>query len=145
MSEIIKPVAPVLPVLSIEERKNILIAQGALRRNNIDASIDIVRANLQAERLARNAVNKLTTAAYSAVEGFFDWNTLRNGDIKKLLPLAMSAYSIITRRKLLVPILRGTAVVAGVSAGAFFLLRHKQRVRAAEAAADAAQNQDPQI
>ena len=133
MPEIIKPVVPALPVLAIEERKKILIAQGALLRNNIDASIGIVRANLRAERLARNAVNKLTTAAYNAVEGFFDWNTLRNGDIKKLLPLAMSAYSIITRRKLLAPILCGTAVVAAISASTFFLWRYKQRVRAAKA------------
>ena len=143
MSEIINPVAP---VLSLEERKKFLIAQGAIRRNNIAASVDIVRANLQAERLARNAVNKLTAAAYSAVEGLFDWNTLRNGDIKKLLPLAMSAYSIITRRKLVVPILRGTAVVAGISAGAFLLWRYKRLGRVAKAdAMTAAQYQDPPI
>lgn len=118
-----------VPALSVEERKKALIAQGALQRNNVDIALGIVRTNLQPERLARTAVNRLGSAASSAVGNLFDWNTLRRGDVSKLLPLAMSAYTIINKRNLVMPILRGTGVVAAVSAGAWFVWRYKHHAK----------------
>jgi phage-related tail fiber protein len=118
-----------------DERKKALIVQGAARRNGIAASVDIVRDNLHADKLAKNAVTQVSSAAYSAFENTFGWQQLRNGsftgNLKRFLPLATTLYSIVTRRKLVVPILRGAAVLAGVSAGAYFVWHRKQRARAA--------------
>ena len=113
--------------LTFDQRKKALIAQGATRRNEIHKSIDIVRDNLHADRLAKTAVNHLSNAAFNTVENMFNWRSIKNGNLRTLLPLAASAYSIISRRKLVLPILKGSAVTAAVGAGAYFLWRYKQR------------------
>lgn len=106
---------------------------------------------LYADRLAKNAVSQFTSAAYSAFENTFGWQHLRNssltGNLKRFLPLATTVYSIVTRRKLVAPILRGAAVLAGVSAGAYFIWHRKQRTRAAtlEDSADYADYLDPGV
>ena len=119
--------------LSFEERKKALIAQGALRRREIDKSIDIVRANLHADRLARNAVNHVTSAVYSRVENMFGMTSFRAGNLKKFLPLAATVYSIVRRRNLGGPIVRGVGIVGALSAGAFMWWRHHNKVKATPA------------
>lgn len=131
MSDQIPDAKAVVPELTYEQRKKALIAQGAARRNDIDKSIDIVRNNLHADRLAKSAVNHLTSAAYTTVENMFDWRGIKNGNLRNLLPLAASAYSIISRRRLLLPLLKGATVVAGLGAGGYFLWQRKQRAKAA--------------
>ncbi len=136
---------------SYEQRKKALIEQGAARRHGIAAAVDIVRDNLHADRLAKNAVSQFTSAAYSAFENTFGWQHLRNssltGNLKRFLPLATTVYSIVTRRKLVAPILRGAAVLAGVSAAAYFIWHRKQRTRAAalEDSAEYADYLDPGV
>ncbi len=112
---------------SFEARKKALIAQGAARRKDIGQSIDIVRDNLHADKLARQAVNHMTNAAYNTIENLLDLRGLRNGNFRKLLPLAATVYSIVTKRKLVKPVMKGTAAVAGLSAGLFLFWRHKQK------------------
>ncbi|MBC7413802.1 MAG: hypothetical protein H7327_02580 [Herminiimonas sp.] len=119
---------PVAHPLSYDQRKKALIAEGALRRQQIEVSREILRENLQADRIAKNAVSHFTTAAYAAVDNIFSWNMLRNGNLQTLLPFAASAYSLVTRRKLIVPILRG-AVVASAIGGAVYLLTRKKKAR----------------
>ena len=118
---------------SFEERKKALIAQGALRRREVDKSIDIVRANLHVDKLARNAVNHLTSTAYNSVENMFGMKNLRARNLKKFLPLAATAYSIISRRNLGGPILRGVGIVGALSTGAFLWWRHRKNDKAARA------------
>lgn len=120
-----KPVVSATP-LTYEQRKKALIAEGAIRRQEIDHSRDIVRANLHADVIAKNAVSHFTTAAYAAVDNVFSWNSLRNGNLQTLLPFAASAYSLVTKRKLIVPILRGAVVLSAV-AGAVYMLAIKKR------------------
>ena len=117
---------------SFEIRKKALIAQGAARRKDITKSIDIVRDNLHADKLAKHAVNHVTNAAYNTVENLLDLRGLRNGNFRKLLPLAASVYSIVTKRNLVKPVLKGTAAVAGLSGGLFLFWRHKQKQKADE-------------
>lgn len=115
---------------SFEDRKKALIAQGAARRRDIEQSIDMVRDNLHADKLAKHAVNNMANAAYSTIESLFDLRGLRNVNFRKLLPLAASVYSIVTRRKLVMPIMKGTAAVVGLGGGLFLFWRHKQKQKA---------------
>ena len=115
---------------SFEARKKALIAQGAARRKDIGQSIDIVRDNLHADKLAKQAVNYVTNATYNTIENLLDLRSLRNGNFRKLLPLAASIYAIVTRRKLVKPVMKGTAAVAGLSGGLFLYWLHKQKQNA---------------
>ena len=56
---------------SFEERKKALIAQGASQRAKIDASIVIIRENMHADKLAKNAMNHVTAKVYGAVDKMF--------------------------------------------------------------------------
>lgn len=123
------PSVPAVPVLTFEQRKKALIAEGAMHRHEIDLSRNIVRANLHADVIARNAVSHFTTAAYTAVDNIFSWNSLRNGNLQTLLPYAASAYSLITKRKLIVPILRGAVVMSAISGAVYLLARKKKAPR----------------
>jgi hypothetical protein len=128
-------VAPrIPPTLTFEQRKKKLIAEAERCRAKLDESKDIIRDNLKIDRLAKNGVSYLTTAASSAVDNMFNINAIRNGSLGRLLPVAASVYSIITRRKLVMPILRGGLVVAGVAAALFYMSRKKRarRVQANE-------------
>ena len=115
---------------SFEARKKALIAQGAARRKDIGQSIDIVRDNLHADKLAKQAVNYVTNATYNTIANLLYLRSLRNGNFRKLLPLAASIYAIVTRRKLVKPVMKGTAAVAGLSGGLFLYWRHKQKQKA---------------
>ncbi len=114
-----------------EQRKKALIAEGAMRRREIDHAQDIVRANLHADVIAKNAVSHFTTAAYAAVDNIFSWNSLRNGNLQTLLPFAASAYSLVTKRRLVVPILRGAVVVSAIGGAVYLLARKKKAPRVA--------------
>ena len=124
-----KPAVTATP-LSYEQRKKALIAEGAMRRHEIDRARDIVRDNLHADVIAKNAVSHFTTAAYAAVDNVFSWNSLRNGNLQTLLPFAASAYSLVTKRKLIVPILRGAVVLSAISGAVYLLARKKRAPRA---------------
>lgn len=123
--------------LSYADRKKALIAQGAERRKKIDTSIDIIRDNLHADVLAKSAVTHMTTAAYGAVEKLFHWNTVRgqalSANIKRFLPLAGTAYSIIKRRRMIKPVMGGGALAAVAAGGAYLYLRHKKNAEIAHA------------
>ncbi|GAC1408194.1 MAG: hypothetical protein NVSMB6_06900 [Burkholderiaceae bacterium] len=118
---------------SFADRKKALIAQGAARRRDVKESVHIVRDNLHANKLAKNAVGHLTGAAYSAMEKVFHTNNLRSASLRKMIPLAASVYSIVSKRKMIVPILRGAAIVGSVSAGAVGIWRYKKKTREADA------------
>ena len=89
---------------SFEERKKALIAQGAARRREIKESMHVVRDNLHANKLAKNAVGHLTGAAYGAVEKIFGTPNLRSASLRRIVPLAASIYSIVSKRKMIKPI-----------------------------------------
>jgi hypothetical protein len=75
----------------------------------------------------------------TGVSGVFaKLNHLSNGDhaagrliarARRMLPLAATAFSILRRRRLIMPVLKGAAVLGGVGAGAYFFYRHKQRAQ----------------
>jgi len=127
--------------LSFDERKKALIAQGAARRREADRSIDIVRTNLHVDRLAKSAVTHLANAASDKVENIFQSRglTVRNvgGNIKRYLPLIATAYSIIKRRNLGMPLFKGIGILAALSGGAYLLWQRKQAAQTADGAISA--------
>jgi len=127
--------------LSFEDRKKVLIAQGATRRREVDRSIDIVRTNLHVGRLAKSAVSHLTSAASDKVENMLQSHGLTVGNvgsnIKRYLPLAATAYSIIKRRNLGTPLLKGAGILAALSGGAYLLWQRRQAAHAADGAMSA--------
>ena len=122
--------------LSFEERKKALIAQGATRRRETDRSIDIVRTNLHVDRLAKSAVSHLTSAASDKVEHMLQSSGLTVGNVRnnitRYLPIAATAYSIIKRRNLGRPLLKGAGILAAVSGGAYLLWQRRQATQDAE-------------
>jgi len=121
---------------SFEERKKALIAQGATRRREADRSIDIVRTNLHMDRLAKGVVLHLTNAASDKVEHMLQSRGLTvsnmGTNIKRYLPLAATAYSIIKRRNLGAPLLKGAGILAAISGGAYLYWQRKQASQAAD-------------
>lgn len=120
--------------LTVEQRKKLLIAHGSTCRQQLDHSLDIVRENLHLDRIAKAVVTHATASAYRSVENVLHMGSLNSTTIRRFLPFVTAAYSIVARRRLVVPVLRGAAVAAGVSAGAYFYYRHKKRMRALELA-----------
>lgn len=120
--------------LPFEEKKKALIAQGATRRREADRSIDIVRTNLHVDRLAKTAITHLANAATHKVESALQQHGLTagrmGGNIKRYLPIAATAYSIIKRRNLGAPLLKGAGVLAAISGGAYLLWQRRQSAHA---------------
>ena len=127
--------------LSFDDRKKALITQGATRRREADRSIDIVRSNLHVDRLAKSAVTHLTSAASEKFEHMLHNRGITVGNVgsnlKRYLPLAATAYSIIKRRNLAMPLLKGGGVLAAVSYAAYLIWQRKQsRVETYQAMSD---------
>jgi hypothetical protein len=136
---------PELPP-TVEQRKKLLIAHGRTCRDELDHSLDIVRENLHLDRIAKTVVTHATASAYRSVENVLHLSSLNSTTIRRFLPFVTAAYSIVTRRRLVVPVLRGAAVAAGVSAGAYFYYRHKKRMHALEVPVpDGADSMGPEL
>lgn len=59
--------------------------------------------------------------------------------VRRFLPLATTAFTILRRRQMVMPVVRGAAVLGGIGAGAYFFHRHRQRMQALEEETDAMQ------
>lgn len=115
-----------LHTLSYADRKKALLAEGAHYRSLITRSKQVVHTNLSVDVIAHNAVTHITSAAYGAVNNLFSVEGIRGGSIQKLLPLLLTAYTAVSKRSLLKPILKGTMVVAGLGAVAVLVFRNKK-------------------
>ncbi len=124
--------------LSFDDRKKALISQGATRRREADRSIDIVRTNLHVDRLAKGAVTHLANAASEKVENMFQSRGLTvssmAGNIRRYLPVAATAYSIIKRRNLGTPLFKAVGVLAAVSGTAYMMWQRKRASQAMDSA-----------
>lgn len=99
------------------DRKKQLIAEGRLYRAELMIAKETVRAGLQPEALARNALTRLAVLAITAFRQ-------RNGalpaglNVPALLPLVISGVSALARKK---PWWKG-ALIAGAVAGTVALI-----------------------
>jgi hypothetical protein len=99
------------PQESVADQKKRLLAQCAAYRSGIGQARSVVQANLGAETLAKTAFTQLTHSAQAAFSNFSPLLQLKNltgANVQALLPLVVSGVSLLARRSLIKPILRGS-------------------------------------
>lgn len=112
------------------QQKSLLIAQGAVYRTGIGESANLMRANLHADVLAKNAINHIVANASAALHNLFDLKSFTSGNLRTLLPLLVSGVSLVAKRKALIkPVLVGAVALAAAGAVVFFLARKKSWLR----------------
>lgn len=113
-------------VPSIAQKKKLLIAQGALFRVGLIESTRDARINLQPDVLAKSALNSLVTSASSAFGHGFSLKNLSDANFQTILPIAISAISLLAKRRSLIkPLLIGAITLGAASAIARFVFRKK--------------------
>ncbi|GAA4020140.1 hypothetical protein [Actimicrobium antarcticum] len=110
--------------LTLAQRKEVLIRQGANYRAGVHVSIALIGKNLQTDTLARSIVSQLTGTAYAAVGNLL---RVKSANLQTLLPIVVSGLSFAMKAKLLRPILRTSVIVGGFGAAAYFLFRNKKK------------------
>jgi hypothetical protein len=118
-----------VPHASLAQQRKLLIAQGAKYRTGISESAKVLRANLHADVLARNAINHLVANASSAFHNLFTSRRLTSDNFRRFLPFLLSGASLIVKRKaILKPVLVGAVALAAVGTAVYFLTRKKRRL-----------------
>jgi hypothetical protein len=117
-----------LPAMA--QRKKMLVAQGAVYRLGVIESRNAVQANLQADMLAKGAIDHLMAGMSGAFGNAFGIATgLKNftlADAKTLLPFLISTASLLSRNKaLLKPVIVGAVALMAAGAVAFFVSKKK--------------------
>jgi hypothetical protein len=108
----------------LEERKRRLLAEGALFRIGIMEGRSTVRANLNAESLAKGALTRLIGAVSSTFSGALFSKGRSN--LQSLSPLLIGGISLLSKRYLRKPLLYGGVVGVGAVV-AYYLTRKKGR------------------
>jgi len=114
----------------LQERKRRLLAEGALFRIGIMEARSTVRANLNAESLAKGALNRIVGAVSSTFSGAF--SAKGGGNLQSLSPLLIGGISLLSKRYLRKPLFYGSVISAG-AAFAYYLTRKQDRARNTEA------------
>lgn len=112
------------------EQKERLIMQCRAYRIAVRNARSSVRANLNPQSIAKTAVGMVSTRAQSALANFSDLLDFRNisgAKLQRLLPLVVSGVSLLSRRSLWKPVLRGAAVVGAAGASLYFFSRRKSK------------------
>jgi hypothetical protein len=120
---------------SLAEQKEKLLLQCRAYRSAIGRSRKVVRAHLGIDEIARTAVGLVSSRAQNAlanVSDFLDLKNMSGAKLQRLLPLVVSGVSLLSRRAVLKPVLRGAAVVGTVAAAVYFLSRKKGRKHVAK-------------
>jgi hypothetical protein len=115
---------------TLAQHKERLLLQCRAYRVAIGQSRRTVRAHLGADVIAKTAVGLVSSRAQSALANFsdlFDFRNLSGAKLQRLLPLVVSGVSLLSRRSLLKPVLRGAAVVGAAGAGLYFYSRRKAK------------------
>lgn len=120
---------------TLAQRKERLKLQCRAYRAAAGHSRKLVHEKLSARAIATTAVGLLGVRAQTAfgnVASLFDRKQISAGNLRKMLPLLASGYSLLSRRSLLKPILRGALVVGTAGAAVYFYSRRKAAKKAHE-------------
>lgn len=112
------------------QRKKMLMAQGAVYRLGIIESRSAVQANLQADMLAKGAIDHVMAGVSGAFGNAFGIATgLKNftlADAKTLLPFLISTVSLLSKKKALLKlVIVGAVALTAAGAVAFFVSKKK--------------------
>ncbi|ABR91325.1 Hypothetical protein mma_3572 [Janthinobacterium sp. Marseille] len=117
------------PEESSAQRKQRLLEQCKAYRVAIGEARDVVRENLGADAIAKTAIGLVSVRAQSAfasVSDLFDLKSLTGEKLRRLLPLVVSGVSLLSKRSVLRPILRGALVVGSAGTALYFLSKKKK-------------------
>lgn len=117
---------------SLAQHKERLLLQCSIYRAGIGRSRKIVRAHLNTDDIAKTAVAMISARAQLALANFsdsFDLKNISGAKLQRLLPLLISGVSLLSRRSLLMPMLRG-ASIAGIGVAAIYFLARKKTAKA---------------
>lgn len=112
------------------QHKERLLLQCRAYRAGIGYSRKVVRAHLGADEIAKTAIGMVSVRAQSALANFSDLLDFKNfsgAKLQRLLPLVVSGVSLLSRRSLLKPVLRGALVVGSTAAALYFVSRKKSK------------------
>lgn len=118
------------PVETLAQQKERLILQCQAYRSGIGQSRNLVRAHLGREGITRAAFGILGSRAQNALANVTDLVNMSGGislaKIQRLAPFVLSGISILSKRSVLKPILRGAALVGAVGAGLYLFARNRK-------------------
>jgi len=123
----------------LQERKRRLLAEGALFRIGIMDARSTVRANLNAESLAKGALNRIVGAVSATFSGAFSAKS--GGNLQSLSPLLIGGISLLSKRYLRKPLFYGTVISAG-AAFAYYLTRQQDSAQQSDGDATEASTPD---
>ena len=115
-------------LLSVADRKKMLIAQGALFRSEVMDAKEAARVSLHPDNLAHGAFQRLMHAALNAfarhtIPGLagLDWETI--------LPWVISGVSVLSKTPARKKLMRGALVLGGAGIAASLVLNRKKASR----------------
>jgi hypothetical protein len=119
--------------LTAAQKKKLLIAQGAAYRLGLIESKNTVSANLHADALAKHAFSRLAATASTALGHGMSIRSFAEGNFQTILPLLLSGFSLLAkRRRLIKPLLIGAVVSAAAGIAASLVRRARPKATAAD-------------
>jgi hypothetical protein len=111
----------------IAQRKRQLLAEGAVYRASLAASLHEARENLRGDSLTRRAAGFAASTVFGMVKGrgLVEGLMGQGLGLKGMLPFAIEAFSLVAKRPFLKKILRAVAVAAAAAGAAGIFLRKK--------------------
>lgn len=115
-------------VLTTVQKKKLLITQGAMFRLGLTESAHALRTHLQPDVLAKSAMDSIVSTVSSALGHGFNLRSLSDANLQTILPIAISAVSLLVKRRTLIkPVLIGALALGVGSAIARFASEKKHQ------------------
>jgi hypothetical protein len=110
----------------IAQRKRQLLAEGAVYRASLAASLHDARQSLRADSLLQRAAGFAASTVLGMLKGHRDPGGISGiGGLQGMLPLAIEAFSLVAKKPFLKNILRIAAIAAAAAGVAKVFLRKK--------------------
>jgi hypothetical protein len=112
----------------IAQRKRQLLAEGAVYRASLAASLHEARENLRGDSLAKRAAGFAASTVFGMVKGkgLVEGLIGQGIGLKSMLPFAIEAFSLVAKRPFLKKFLRTAAIAAAAAGAAGIFLRKKK-------------------
>jgi hypothetical protein len=112
----------------IAQRKRQLLAEGAVYRASLAASLHEARENLRGDSLAKRAAGFAASTVFGMVKGkdLLEGLVGQGIGLKSMLPFAIEAFSLVAKRPFLKKLLRTAAIAAAAAGAAGIFLRKKK-------------------
>ncbi|KAF3996911.1 hypothetical protein [Glaciimonas immobilis] len=110
--------------LSLAERKQHLLREGAKFRAEIVLCRGVVRSNMSGDSFTKGVLGRVAGTAFAMLTKKSSLFTVAR--LQTLAPLLMTGVSMLSKRRIPKPLLLGGALIAAASAAAYFSKRPKK-------------------